>query len=268
MTIPIQHMSLEDLVALVDERRDALRTFIDWAEHRETTNRSMYLANRRDILDAGQAAAMYPEEWWGVVVFTCFGTLNSTHAVLGVLAKPVDPGAEKLLLSVDFIGPKVGNHRKRPGLGGAKTALIEACQNSSLLHKILHGQGNFHDRYQCLLAAKMDQWGRTTCFDLLVRAGALGIGGQHYQPEIAYLAESTGPKAGFCAVWGRDVTTATARWCEGLLQAWHRHWTEVVDRVGARWSGRPYGPGDLENALCIYQEGSNGGPSCEAGGGR
>jgi hypothetical protein len=46
---------------------------------------------------------------------------------------------------------------------------------------------------------------RRTSFDLLLRAGALGIGGQHYKPEIAYLGGSTGPKRGFARVWGVEL---------------------------------------------------------------
>jgi hypothetical protein len=80
-------------------------------------------------------------------------------------------------------------------------------------------------------AARLSRWGRTTCFDLLLRTGALRIGGDPYEPEIAYLAGSTGPRAGFREVWGRDVPDETAPSAEGLLQAWHHHWNEVADHV-------------------------------------
>ena len=261
MTAPVQLVPPEELLSLVDERRGPVRAFIDWAEHRETKNQSMYLANRADITDARQAAEMYPDRWWGIVVFTCFGTINSTVTILDILAKPVDlDTAKKLLDSVQFTRPKVGHHRIQATLRGAKTALTEACRCNVLIRRILEGPGSFHDRYQCLRAAKLEQWGRTTCFDLLVRAGALGIGGPKYEPAIAYLAESIGPKEGFRAVWGRDVTAGNAPWCEGLLQAWHHCWTGVAARVGSPWSGRPYAPSDLENSLCIYQEGSGGRP--------
>jgi hypothetical protein len=122
---------------------------------------------------------------------------------------------------------------------------------------VLHKPRSFDDRYQRILHEHLDRWGRTTCFDLLLRTGSLGIGGQRYEPEIAYLAGSTGPREGFRIVWGRDVTKRSAPWCEGVLQAWHEHWPEVVSCAGARWSGRPYAPGDLENALCVYQEDRN-----------
>jgi hypothetical protein len=256
MTASVQVVTRDELLALVDQRRAEVQEFVNWAEGRETGCRSMYLANRRDITEAGNAGSLYPEAWWGVVVFTCFGSLNSTRTLRDVLPQPFDAqAAEDLLAAVRFSRPTVGHHRIRQGLLGAKKALVAACRDSEVLHEVLHTRRrNFDERYQVLLSAHLDRWGRTTCFDLLLRTGALGVGGPRYEPEIAYLAGSTGPKAGFRVVWGRTVTAGTGPWCEGILQAWHRHWPEVVDRVGAHWSGRPYAPGDLENALCIYQE--------------
>lgn len=248
-------MTRDELLALVDGRAKEIRTFIDWAERQKSDGSSMYLANRPDIRNAEEAAAMYaPWQWWGVVVFTCFGSLNSARALRHVIAEPMNAeGVKAILASFPFTRPTVGHHRTRPGLLGAKKALVAACLHSDVLRAVLHGPGSFHHRYRSLRTAHLDSWGRTTCFDLLVRAGALAIGGKSYEPKMAYLAESTGPKGGFRAVWGRDVTGTTARCCERVLQAWYRHWREVADRVGARWRGRPYAPGDLENALCIYE---------------
>jgi hypothetical protein len=152
------------------------------------------------------------------------------------------------------VRPKVGGHRTQQGLVGAKLALVAACESSEFIRELLHVPCSFDGRYQRLREAKLARWGRTTCFDLLLRAGALAIGGRRYEPDMAYLGGSTGPKAGFRAVWGREVSHATASWCEGVLLTWHRNWYEVAERVGASWSGAPYAPGDLENVLCIYQE--------------
>ncbi len=256
MSVLVEEVSKDELLALVDERREQIGDFIEWADGHERGSSSMYLANRPDISDAREAATLYPEAWWGVVVFTCFGSLNSTRATRYALPEPVDADlADELLASVSFTRPTVGHHRIQQGLVGAKKALVAACEHAALLYDVLHAQSlSFDERYSQLRSARLTRWGRTTSFDLLLRAGALGIGGQNYEPEIACLAGSTGPKAGFRAVWGHDVTDHTAPWCEGLLQAWHKHWPEVVDQVGAPWSGRPYAPGDLENALCIYQE--------------
>lgn len=100
---------------------------------------------------------------------------------------------------------------------------------------------------------RADYWGRTSCFDLLLRAGALGIGGHHYGPDRAYL--DTGPARGFFEVTGVAVTSINSEWCEGLLHWWSANWTEVAALVGAVWeAGAPYDAGDFENALCTYQE--------------
>jgi hypothetical protein len=256
MTPTVEAVTTDELLSLVDERREQVHAFLAWAEGKESGGSSMYLANRPDIADARTAEALFPNDWWGVVVFTCFGSLSSARAVREVDAEPVDAEvADELLASIQFSRPKVGHHRTQQGLLGAKKALVAACDRSDFLDELLHTPRSFDERYQRLRAARLSRWGRTTCFDLLLRTGALGIGGEWYEPEIAYLAGSTGPKAGFRAVWGRDVTNEAAPWSEGLLQAWHRHWDGVAERVGAVWSEQPYTPGDLENALCIYQHG-------------
>lgn len=177
----------------------------------ECSGSSMYLAKRSDIRDAREAAALFPETWWGIVVFTCFGALKSTRLLRDVAAEPVLPEAiEKLLEIVQFTHPMVGHHRIQPALLGAKTALTEACRRSDFLHEVLCMSGSFNDRYRRLREAKLPQWGRTTCFDLLLRSGTLGVFNQFYAPELAYLAESTGPRIGFRIVWGQDVTNRNA----------------------------------------------------------
>lgn len=256
MTLAVQRVSKDELVSLVNRRCEHVRGFLEWAELEETKGTSMYVVNRPDIEDARAAADLFPDPWWGIVVFSCFGSLNSVRAVCDALEVPVDGElAEELLTSIRFSSPKVGHHRIRQGLAGAKKALVAACGHNDFLHDLLHTGRSFDARYRRLREARLSRWGRTTCFDLLLRTGALRVGGEHYEPEIAYLGESTGPSAGFRAVWDREVTTEAAPWAEGLLQAWHHHWDEVAERVSAHWSGPPYGPGDLENALCIYQHG-------------
>ena len=254
----VEFVSDNELFNLVEQRRAQVRMFLDWAERREDRGQSMYLANRVDILDAREAAALYPNAWWGVVVFTCFGSLNSARALRQHFREPVDIESAKLLLnSVAFSSPKVGHHRIQPGLRGAKIALVAACERSDLIQEVLFTEQSFDDRFQRLRGAHLPQWGRTTSFDLLLRTGALSIGNQHYEPEIAYLDGSTGPMRGFEIIWGCTVNDQTASRCEGVLQAWHRNWTSVAGRVGVHWTDRPYAPGDLENALCIYQERAN-----------
>jgi len=57
------------------------------------------------------------------------------------------------------------------------------------------------------------------------------------------------------------VTPGNATQCEALLAAWTEHWDRVAEEVGVDWPGAPYDPGDLENALCVFQEQVRG-PGC------
>lgn len=123
---------------------------------------------------------MLREPWWGLVVFTAFGSVRGARSVAERFAEPIPPHrAEPALEEIAFPRGSVGHHRIRPGLAGAKRALVSACEHASAFRDILlHGDG-FRDRYEALRALRASQWGRTTCFDLLLRAGALGIGGSY-----------------------------------------------------------------------------------------
>jgi hypothetical protein len=257
-----QQVTREELLALADERRDEVRSFLNWARAVEAdaieSDRpgwSLRLANRPDIDAAAEAAARFPEQWWGVVVFTAFGSPLGAATVAPHFKHPLPPeDARAVLDSISFPRGSVGHHRIRPGVKGAKRALTAACADHQLFHNILHTDEDFETRYWRLRDAGCEQWGRTTCLDLLLRAGALGVGGTKYAPQIAYLNGSTGPKSGFKMVWGREITNENAEWGEALLWAWTEHWRDVADRVGATWVGEPYTSGDFENALCIWQE--------------
>jgi hypothetical protein len=113
---------------------------------------------------------------------------------------------------------------------------------------------SFDIRYQALRELRAPQWGRTTCFDLLIRSGHHAIGGERYAPERAHLAGSTGPSKGFELVWGIGVTKQNSEECEAILRGWSQRWDLIVQTVGLTWEGAPYQPGDFENALCIFQE--------------
>lgn len=71
----------EELLALADERRGEVSSFLEWAQaveqraiESDRPDWSLRLANRPDIGAAAKAAALFPEQWWGVVVFTAFGS--------------------------------------------------------------------------------------------------------------------------------------------------------------------------------------------------
>jgi hypothetical protein len=133
--------------------------------------------------------------------------------------------------------------------------LISACEKATEIERLLsEPSGSFEDRFTLLRKLHVAWWGRTTCFDVLVRAGVLGVSGHRYRPRFAQLRGSTGPAHGFALLWDVEVTPANSPLCEELLQAWTADWTGVCNLFGIDWVGAPYDSADLENALCIFQE--------------
>jgi hypothetical protein len=238
--------AVADFRTFVRRRSTFLRDFLIWAGEREREGSSLRHDARRDIREAQEAAGWFPEPWWAVVVFSCFGSLRGTEAVKEVFPEPLDPGeAEHLLHGIDLPARAIGHHRIRPGHTGAKHALVSACAYAGDFRRILLEGRGFHDRYQALRGLRAPQWGRTTCFDLLLRTGALAMGGHHYAPDRAYLHESTGPRKGFEAVWGIRVTTKNAEWCASLLRHWTEHWYEVAEETGGSMARQPLPAGRL-----------------------
>lgn len=248
-------LTVEELVRLARKRKRHVARFLRWSSVREDTGDSLRWSTRLDISDADEAAHLFEEVWWGLVVFTSFGSVVGARIVANDFHRPRSPQqAQQLLDRIAFPHGSVGHHRTRPGVAGAKAALVSACEQAGEFREILHKGAGFRDRFEDLLDLPARQWGRTTCFDLVLRAGALGVGGSRFAPDRAYLEGSTGPSAGFERVWGIAVTKRNAEWCEALLVCWTENWQLVVEEVGVSWYGDPYTPGDFENALCIFQE--------------
>lgn len=243
---------------MVALRRRQIARFLSWAADREAVD-SMRLANRPDIARVRQITNAFDEPWWAAVVYSCFDSEVGAVAVARAFRAPVsaDEAAHRLAKIELPIGA-VGGHRIQPAHKGAKVALISACARARDFEAILRTERGFNDRYEELRRLKAKQWGRTTCYDLLVRTGQLKIGSASgYSPDRAYLAGSTGPLKGFELLWGIAVTRSNADECEAVLRWWSDHWQLVADQVGVTWAGEPYGPGDFENALCIFQERGN-----------
>jgi hypothetical protein len=249
-------VSRDDLFALVDRRSAEVRAFLEWAApYEQPGGGSMRHDQRPDIADADRLTNLFPERWWGVVVFTCFGRDSGTEDVANSFQWPLPAEeAADVLARIAFRRPAIGHHRIQAGIVGAKGALISACDLWEEFRAVLFGGGTFEDRYTRLRALRARQWGRTTLFDLLLRAGALGVGDTSYAPTRAYLAGSTGPSKGFRRIFDTPVTNTNADWCEAVLAAWSTHWDAVARRVGTEWPGPPYVPADFENTLCIFQE--------------
>ncbi len=254
MTPP--RLERDELLALVDERADAVRDYLLWARDNDNDQWSFRTRERPDIRRAAEALELFAEDWWGVVVYSCFDSTKGAATVAPQFREPLEPEhAAAVLAQLDFPRGSVGGHRIQPAVKGAKQALVAACADHEFFRDALHSGEDFDTRYRRVRGARLRQWGRTTSFDLLLRAGALGIGGARYTPEYAYLGGSTGPKAGFARVWGVTLKddAAVAR-AESLLRAWAEEWDRVADRVGVEWDEPPLTPCDQENFLCIYQE--------------
>lgn len=245
----------EEWSQIVETRLDAVREFLEWANSREEGGRSMRLVSRDDLRRVREIEKHFAELWWAVVVYSCFDSITGTLAVAPYFRQPVDAvEAESLLASIVLPQGSVQHHRTQTGNKGAREAVISACDGAEQFRNILHQDGGFHNRYQSLRRLHARYWGRTTCFDLLIRAGNLGVGGQLYEPEFAYLAESTGPAKGFQKIWGIQVSTENVEQCEALLRGWTERWVSVAEKARVEWSGAAYTPADFENALCIFQD--------------
>jgi hypothetical protein len=248
--------SREDLLETVERRQEAVRDYLEWAKANDNEQWTFRMSARPDIKRAAEATERYPDDWWGVVVYSCFDSATGAAAVASHLSRPLPPSeAAAVLESIGFPRGSVGGHRIQPGVQGARRALVAACADHELFFELLHRDDDFDTRYLSLRSAKLPQWGRTTSFDLFLRAGAIGIGGGRYKPEYAYLGGSTGPKSGFARVFGETLATdAQVARAESLLWHWTETWDAVAAKVGVQWDKPPLEPCDQENFLCIYQE--------------
>lgn len=245
----------EEWTDFVGTRRRQIARFLSWAAEREAAD-SLRLSSRADVLRVLSVLNGFNEPWWAAVVYSCFDSVVGTRTVADAFRDPVSGGeAEHLLADIYLTKGAVQHHRTQPGHKGARIALISACARAKDFERILREGHAFHDRYEALRRLNAMQWGRTTCYDLLVRTGQLVIGSAaRYQPDRAYLLESSGPRKGFHLILGIEVTRPNADACEAVLRGWGERWPAIADQVGVSWIGEPYGPGDFENALCIFQE--------------
>ena len=248
----------EVLLNLVASRVDAVAQFIRWASACLELERPLRLQDRKDLAEARSVAAEFAEPWWGVIVYTCFGTIQGADRARKVFGNTPPQGEIQRLASLlkeEMEPGDIGGHRIQPGHKGAVIALTGASEHAEAFHLILtRKEGGFDRRYKDLLDLDVSQWKRTTSFDLMLRAGWLGVAGRTFAPEIAYLRGSQGPRAGLMQVLDIGVSSNNAAYCEGLLRAWTRNWAQVCNLAKVGWNGDPFGPGDFENALCIYQE--------------
>jgi hypothetical protein len=243
---------------LLLSRRQPLAQFLRWAAACETgaPHTSLRLEHRGDIGRCRHALPLFDEPWWGVVVYSCFdSTTGAEVAATRFRERMSMEAAATAVGELHFPRSSVQHHRAQSTLTGARLSLVSACEKAETVRDVLLRTGiSFEDRFRLLMDVNVERWGRTTCFDALLRAGALGVAGSRYRPEKAYLAGSTGPAAGFERLWGIRVTAETADLCERILHRWTETWTDSAQVVGEPWTGEAYDSADFENALCIFQE--------------
>ncbi len=91
----------EEWNQLIETRRDAVREFLEWANSREQSGRSVRLASRDDLRRVREIEWYFTERWWAVVVYTCFDSVTGTRAVAPYFQQPVEAvDAEALLANI------------------------------------------------------------------------------------------------------------------------------------------------------------------------
>ena len=198
--------SAQILWTLVRRRKRQVAAFLRWAAAREKAGRSLRWSQRQDIREAAEACALFEQPWWGLVVFTCFGRIEGARFVASRFRRP-RPDAARVLASLELPPGSLGHDRAQAGHRGAKLALVSACLRAPEFEEILLRGHGFGHRYERLRAMRASYWGRRGCFDLVLRAGALAIGGQRYGPDRAYL--DTAPARGFLEVTGVPLTASS-----------------------------------------------------------
>jgi len=134
----VVHTEMGDFSALVQERKEQVRRFLTWAISHETSGWSFRWSERQDIRDAATAGTWFPNQWWGVMVFTCFGSLKGVQAVCASFQQPLKPDhAWDALQQIPFERGSIAHHRIQPGHKGAKIALVSACQHAEVFRQIL-----------------------------------------------------------------------------------------------------------------------------------
>jgi hypothetical protein len=246
-----------DLDKLVDDRCAEIRQFLQWAANREASGggHSLRFDARPDLERCRSVLPQFEAPWWAVVVYSCFDSTRGTRAVANEFKSPLSPpAAESALSRVEFPASSVQHHRAQVGPKRSKASLLSACYKAPALKDVLTTPHlPFDERFKRLDRIRVQEWGRTTNFDSLARAGALKVDGVGYRPERAYLLNSRGPAAGFTRIWGLAVTNSTSAMCEEILTRWTRDWHAVAVRLGVNWVGGGYDHADLENALCLFQ---------------
>src|SRR5688500_7454360 len=100
----------DELFEFVERRVAHVQDFLEFAAHHEREaerrgepHRSLRLENRPDIPAARRACELFPDPWWAITVYTCFGSVRGATAVAGAFQHPRPlPEAELALAAIEL----------------------------------------------------------------------------------------------------------------------------------------------------------------------
>jgi len=244
---------------MLTERAADICRFLAWAARTEQAGgrRSLRLAHRDDLVALRSVIHLFAQRWWGVCVYSCVDRAEGTRMLARFVPEPVPAELADHLVPPRASWPPgmIGAHRAQAGYRGARTCLLSLCAHYETVREILINDLNFEHAVERLRQLHALQVGRTTAFDLALRAGQL-LHDPPVEPTSAHLHGSTGPAAGFRIIWAFNPAgdRQQAERAEAILRLWIANWHDVADLTGIPWPWPPFSPGDFENALCIYQD--------------
>lgn len=184
-------------LSLVDSRAAPIAEYLQEAADRESggTKSSLRFENRPDHRNSRKIIPLFREPWWGVVVYSCFDSVNGTEVVTPAFAEPLSTSvAEHALRGLD---PRIQGHRSMVGRARSRRSLISACAKAGRLEPVFTTPGlSFDERFDSLGRIHVYAWNRTTNFDALARGGVLRTDGVGFRPARAHLSGSSGPSDG------------------------------------------------------------------------
>ena len=243
---------------LIAHRADALHQFLSWAARTEAAggdrNRSLRLAARDDLAAVRSVIDLFPHRWWGICVYSAVDRAQGARmlAEFVPVPVPVDEADKVVPVAASWPWRTIGGHRGQRGNSGARRCLLSLCTHRDTIREILTDGTGFDMMVEGLLGLNAEGVGRTTAFDLALRAGQL-LHDPPIAPTSAHLLGSTGPAAGFRLVWGFDPAREReqADRAEAILRLWTRNWYDVADLVGVGWRCSPFSA-VTSRTVCAY----------------
>src|SRR5207248_11229538 len=86
-----ESVTRDDLFAIVRSRREAVREYLEWAKANDNNQWTFRMGARPDITRAAETAALFPGDWWGVVVYSCFDSPSGAATVAPHFQHPLPP---------------------------------------------------------------------------------------------------------------------------------------------------------------------------------